>query len=96
MPKRPFWAFAKKPILDIANRALLGIPNMELRRVLKFNGTLGLTLPNKFTRVLDLHWQEYVEVTLENDDTIVVRKHKILKRRELDNGYKRYPTSAFA
>ena len=69
---------------------------MELRRVLKFNGTLGLTLPNKFSRVLDLHWQEYVEITLEDDDTIVVRKHKILKRRELDNGSEKYPTSAFA
>ena len=69
---------------------------MELRRVLKFNGTLGLTLPNKFTRVLDLHWQEYVEITLEDDDTIVVRKHKLLKRKEPPNGYKKYPTSAFA
>lgn len=70
--------------------------NMELRRVLKFNGTLGMTIPNKFSRVLDLHWQEYVEITLEDDDKIVVRKHKIFRGKERFGGNEKYPNAAFA
>lgn len=69
---------------------------MELRRVLKFNGTLGMTLPNKFSRVLDLHWQDYVEIYLADKDTLVVRKHNSLERKELDYGKTEYPVAASA
>ena len=69
---------------------------MDLRRVLKFNGTLGLTLPNKYTRILGLHWKDYVEIYLADDKTIVIRKHKEPKRKESLNDYKGYSTPATA
>lgn len=69
---------------------------MEIRRVLKFNGTLGLTLPNKFSRVLDLHWQEYVEVYLADKATLVIRKHKVPKFKGGNYGTTEYPVTAAA
>ena len=70
--------------------------HMDLRRVLKFNGTLGMTIPNKLTSVLGLHWKEYVEVYLADKETIVVKRHKPIKRKDLPNGNAEYttPTSA--
>lgn len=50
--------------------------NMELRRVLGFNGTVGLTLPRKFSTRLDLHWKDYVEIYLRDGETIIIKKHK--------------------
>jgi antitoxin component of MazEF toxin-antitoxin module len=67
---------------------------MEIRRVLKFNGTLGMTLPNKFTSIIGLHWQDYVEIYLADDETIVVRKHKVSK--SLKGEYGKYESSATA
>lgn len=69
---------------------------MEIRRVLKFNGTLGMTLPNKFSRVLGLHWQEYVEIYLADKETLVVRKHKVTKYKKGDYGQNEYPITAAA
>jgi len=59
---------------------------MELRKVLKFNGTLGLTLPNKFSSVLGLQWKDYIEVYLADKDAIVIRRHKVVKRKDFYNG----------
>ena len=69
---------------------------MELRRVLRFNGTLGLTLPTKFSRVLDLHWQDYVEVYLADAGTLVIRKHKLLVKKRGEHGATEYTITAAA
>ena len=50
--------------------------SMELRRVLKFNGSMGLTLPGKFARALDLHWKDYVEVSFVEPDMVMIQKHE--------------------
>ena len=50
--------------------------DMDLRRVLKFNGSLGLTLPIKFARSVGLHWKDYVELYFIDPDKIVIKKHK--------------------
>lgn len=49
---------------------------MELRRVLKFNGSMGLTLPSKFAKSLGLHWKDYLEIYFIEPDKIVLKKHK--------------------
>jgi antitoxin component of MazEF toxin-antitoxin module len=49
---------------------------MEMRKVLKFNTVLGLTLPKQFTNTLDISHGDYLEVFLANDHTIVIKKHK--------------------
>jgi len=49
---------------------------MKLRRVLRFNGSVGFTLPVELARILELHWKDYVEVYLKDDETLIVRKHK--------------------
>ncbi len=67
---------------------------MELRRVLKFNGTLGMTIPNKFAAVLGLHWQEYVEIYLADKNTIIVQRHEPTKRKDLPNGNREYTIPA--
>lgn len=52
---------------------------MELRRALKFNGSLGLTLPMKFARALNLHWKDHLEIYFVEPDKIVIKKHKAIK-----------------
>ena len=69
---------------------------MELRKVLRFNGTLGLTVPNKYSRVLDLHWKDYLEVSLQDNETIIVRKHQLPNKRKEDNEEGKHPPSAGA
>ena len=59
---------------------------MDLRRVLKFIGTLGMTMPQKFTSVLGLHWKDYLEVYLVDSETIAIRKHKEPKKKGLPHG----------
>lgn len=49
---------------------------MVLRRVLKFNKTLGFTLPAEFSAKIGLHWKDYVEIYFVDPDKIVVKKHK--------------------
>ena len=49
---------------------------MELRRVLKFNGTLGFTLPAEFSRLLKIHWKDYVEIYFVDPDKVVVKKYQ--------------------
>jgi len=50
---------------------------MELRRLQKFASVLGVTLPKKYTRELEMHWKDYVEVEMLDNDTLTIRKHKI-------------------
>lgn len=49
---------------------------MEIKKLLKFNKTLGLTLPKKYCEALDLRWGDYVEVSLEREGEITIRKHR--------------------
>lgn len=69
---------------------------MEIRRVLKFNGTLGMTLPNKYSKVLQLHWQDYVEIYLADEGTLIVRKHKVPKLKKGDYAETEYSIAATA
>ena len=48
---------------------------LTLRKVLKFNTILGITLPKEFVFALDLKHQDYVELSLGANKTIVVSKH---------------------
>jgi len=48
---------------------------MQLRKVLKFNTVLGITLPKEFTNVLKLEHGDYVEVSLTGAGTITIKKH---------------------
>lgn len=48
---------------------------MELRRVLKFNGSVGLTLPVQHAKALNLHWKDYIEVYFVSPDKVVIKKH---------------------
>ena len=73
--------------------AVSKVSNMDIRKVLKFNGTLGMTLPNKYTKVLDLHWGHYVEIYLADKETIVVRKHAVPKSKKGDYGDTEYQPS---
>ena len=50
---------------------------MQLRRVLRFNGSVGFTLPVAHSRILKLHWKDYVEIYLKDDETLIVRKHRM-------------------
>ena len=50
--------------------------SMQIRKVLQFNGTMGLTLPKAFANALDLHWQDYGEIYFVNPDKINLKKHK--------------------
>ena len=58
---------------------------MDLRRVLKFNGSLGLTLPMKLARLLKLHWKDYLEVYFVDPDKIVIKRHNETKDSNIDH-----------
>ena len=49
----------------------------SLRSVLKFNKTLGITLPKKYAEKLGLHWKGFVEVFLVDEKTIGIKKHEV-------------------
>ena len=48
---------------------------MILRHVLKFDQSLGFTLPKKIAEVMEIHWHDYVEIYLIDDEHLVLRKH---------------------
>lgn len=62
------------------------LDTMQLRKVLQFNGTMGLTLPRAFADALDLHWQDHVEIYFVNPDKIILKKHVlgIIKAGNID------------
>lgn len=64
-------------------------PLMELRKVLKFNSVLGLTLPKAYTNNLELEHHDYVEVSLSVNKTITIKKH--LRYRPNKDPYGRQP-----
>lgn len=47
---------------------------MEIRRLLRFGNTVGLTIPKRYSTELDLHWKGYIEISLE-DEHLIIRKH---------------------
>ena len=51
----------------------------NLRSVLKFNKTLGVTLPKKYCEKIGLHWKDYVIVFMADDKTISLMKHEVRK-----------------
>ncbi len=48
---------------------------MDLRRVLKFNKTLGVTIPRKYAEKIGIHWRDFVEVFLNDGQTVGIKKH---------------------
>ena len=54
---------------------------MTIRKVLSFNGSLGVTIPKEMTKTLDLHWKDYVEIYFVNPDKIVIKKHNFTKEK---------------
>ena len=58
---------------------------MELRRVLKFNTSLGLTLPVSLSKALGIHWKDYVEVFFIDPDKILIKKHKAAEGEKIEN-----------
>ena len=48
---------------------------MNLRKALRFNSVLGLTLPKEFTNALGINRGDYLEVFLRDSKTIVVKRH---------------------
>lgn len=48
---------------------------MILRHVLKFDKSLGITLPRQTAEIMDIHWHDYVEIYLIDDEHLVIRKH---------------------
>ena len=48
---------------------------MNLRKALKFNAILGLTLPKAYTTALGIDRGDYLEVFLRDSKTIVVKRH---------------------
>lgn len=49
---------------------------MVLRKLLKFNTVLGVTLPKEFTNALNVEARQYVEVFLRDNKTIVIKPHR--------------------
>lgn len=50
---------------------------MTLRKLLSFNGILGITLPKEFTNALALSRGDYAEVYIRDSKTIVIKKHGV-------------------
>ncbi len=51
----------------------------NIRSVLKFNKTLGVTLPKKYCEKLGLHWKDFVQVVLIDGETIGIKKLEVQK-----------------
>jgi len=50
---------------------------MHLRKVIRFNSIVGLTLPKEFSNALGLAFGNYAEVFLRDNKTIVIKKHGV-------------------
>lgn len=61
---------------------------MEIRKVLNFRTIMGITIPKHYTKALDLQAGGYVEISLADNKTIVVKKHavEVQKIRRLNQG----------
>jgi bifunctional DNA-binding transcriptional regulator/antitoxin component of YhaV-PrlF toxin-antitoxin module len=53
---------------------------MYLRRLYKYNSTLGLTLPKEITKHLKLNRGDYLELWIYSPETVIFRKHEIPKK----------------
>lgn len=54
----------------------LNMPITTLRKMLKFNTILGITLPKQYTNALCLAHGDYVEIYLRDNHTIVLKTHR--------------------
>ncbi len=48
---------------------------MSLRKLLSFNGILGMTIPKEYTNALGFKRGDHAEVYLKDDETIIIKKH---------------------
>jgi len=47
---------------------------MYVKKLLKFNNSLGLILPMQIVKAIDLHWQDLIVISLEADDKVTIVK----------------------
>lgn len=52
---------------------------IELRKVFKLGKSVSITLPKAFADYLKIGLGDYVEVTVEQQGALTIRKHKISK-----------------
>ena len=55
---------------------------MYLRRLYKYNSTLGFTLPAQVARQLRLEKSDYIELWFTDAKTMILRKHELPKKPE--------------
>ena len=65
---------------------------MQLRKVLKFNTVLGITLPKEYTKILELDHGDYVEISLKADRIISIQKHDHFQPSRYAYGTQNQPT----
>lgn len=53
---------------------------MWLRRLYKYNSTLGLTLPKKAAEHLKLNRGDYLEMWIYDKDTMIIKRHEVPKK----------------
>ena len=53
---------------------------MTIKKILNFNGSLGITIPHEYCKTLELQSKDYVEIYFVNPDKIVIKKHHITKK----------------
>lgn len=54
---------------------------MYLRKTIRFGMTLGMILPREYCSVLGLERGDYLEVFLQDVETIVIKKHQAVKQQ---------------
>ena len=48
----------------------------ELRKLLRFNKhSFGVTIPEKYRKEMQLEFSDYMEIKLEENDTLTIKKH---------------------
>lgn len=46
----------------------------DIRSVLRFNKSLGLTIPKKYVEKIGLHWKDHLEVFMVDEKTIGIQR----------------------
>lgn len=53
------------------------IKNMELRKVIKLNSILAVTLPKAYANSMGIEKGDYAEVFMANPETLIIKRHSI-------------------
>ena len=66
---------------------------MQLRKVLQFNTSLGLTLPKEYTQFIDIEKGDYIELSLGPGQALTIRKHEKYQPSKERSTYGQYATT---